>query len=73
MHIDMHVISVKFSFQLANTIISRIGTTHTEDTFRSFHLQTSGLVCSNFVYKQINNIVQDNSVKVTETYFTVFL
>lgn len=38
-----------------------------------FHLQTSGLVCSNFVYKQINNIVQDNSVNVTETYFTVFL
>lgn len=36
MHIDMHVISVKFSFQFANTIISRIGTTHTEDTFRSF-------------------------------------
>lgn len=36
MHIDMHVISVKFSFQFANTVISRIGTTHTEDTFRSF-------------------------------------
>lgn len=36
MHIDMHVISVKFSFQFANTIISRIETTHTEDTFRSF-------------------------------------
>lgn len=51
MHIDMHVISVKFSFQFANTVISRIGTTHTEDTFRSFHLQTSGLVCSNFVLK----------------------
>lgn len=55
MHIDMHVVSVKFSFQFANTIVSRIGTTHTKDTFRSFHLQTSGLVCSNFVLKQINN------------------
>lgn len=36
MHIDMHVISVKFSFQFANTVKSRIGTTHTEDTFRCF-------------------------------------
>lgn len=75
MHIDMHVISVKFSFQFANTVIvvlePPIPKIHVLPVV--FHLQTSGLVCSNFVLKQINNIVQDNSVKVTETYFTVFL
>lgn len=36
MHIDVHIISVTFSFQFANMIINRIGTTQPENTFRSF-------------------------------------
>lgn len=89
MHIDMHIISVKLSFQFANMIISRIGTTHAKNTFRRFqssNFRSEPCLCIDgecspiepFVQTLhldilINNIIQDNSVYVTETYLTVFL
>lgn len=76
MHIDIHIISVKFSFQFANMIISRIVTTHAKNTFRRFqssNFRPEPCLCIDGECSPIEPFVQTLHLDILTTLFRIIL